>query len=90
MWGPSSSSSSSSRRRERYVSHPPTHLPPSHPPTHPPTRAQIEKRQNLIAFWLLGLVNNSVYVIMIAGATGRWVGGWVGLDECMYAGPFPL
>ncbi|PRW51162.1 Batten s disease Cln3 isoform A [Chlorella sorokiniana] len=27
-----------------------------------------EKRRNLAAFWLLGLINNSAYVIMLAGA----------------------
>lgn len=35
----------------------------------------MERRRNLLAFWLLGLINNSVYVIMLAGAkVGRLVG----------------
>lgn len=32
---------------------------------------QIEKRHNLAAFWALGLLNNIVYVIMLAGAKGE-------------------
>ena len=32
---------------------------------------QVEKRQNLAAFWALGLLNNVVYVIMLAGAKGE-------------------
>lgn len=31
---------------------------------------RMEKRTNLVAFWLLGLFNNSIYVIMLAGAKG--------------------
>lgn len=32
----------------------------------------MEKRQNLAAFWALGLLNNVVYVIMLAGAKGTY------------------
>ena len=32
----------------------------------------MEKRQNLAAFWALGLLNNVVYVIMLAGAKGMY------------------
>ncbi|GAB5037452.1 protein btn1 [Nannochloropsis oceanica] len=39
---------------------------------------QIEKRHNLAAFWALGLLNNIVYVIMLAGAKEISAGG-VGL-----------
>jgi hypothetical protein len=31
----------------------------------------MEKRQNLTAFWALGVLNNIVYVIMLAGAKGE-------------------
>lgn len=32
------------------------------------TQQHLEPRRNLAAFWLLGLLNNSAYVVMIAGA----------------------
>lgn len=37
-----------------------------------------ERRRNLAAFWLLGLLNNLPYVILLAGATEISAGG-VGL-----------
>ena len=46
-------------------------------------RQQMEKRQNLIAFWLLGVINNSVYVIMLAGAKGGWI-EWVGMGWIVF------
>jgi len=42
-------------------------------------RLQMEKRQNLAAFWALGVLNNVVYVIMLAGAKGE--GGKEGRRE---------
>jgi len=39
----------------------------------------MEKRQNLAAFWALGVLNNVVYVIMLAGAKGE--GGKEGRRE---------
>ncbi len=38
----------------------------------------MERRRNLVAFWLLGLGNNLPYVILLAGATEISAGG-VGL-----------
>ncbi len=37
-------------------------------PRSPPPAPRRETLRNLAAFWLLGLLNNSAYVIMIAGA----------------------